>query len=171
MPIFQNMRFLIVLAILLMSAICSCRSSKQTVTQTADSTAVEVSAAGELVSVDDVLSVISASTDIDLSGVTVEFFPPDTAHPYIRAAPKSLKIESARACNDTKAARHEVATVNDKDTVNISIEQSIASAQDTRSDHDLLRPSDWVFFFSILAVIVILLIILIIKSRRNDIEL
>jgi len=162
------MRFLIAIAILLSSAICSCRSSKQTVTQTADSTAVEVSVAGELVSVDDILSVISASTDIDLSGVTVEFFPPDTAHPYIRAAPKSFKIENARACNDTKATRHEVATVNDKDTVNVSIEKTTATAQDTRSDYDLLRPSDWVVFFSILAVIVILLIILIIKSKRND---
>jgi len=132
-----------------------------------DSTAVEVSAAKESVSVDDVLSVISASTDIDLSGVTVEFFPPDTAHPCIRAAPKSLKIESARAGNDTKAARHEVATVDDKDTVNASKWQATATAQSARSDYDILRPSDWVVFSSILAVIIILFIILIIKLKRN----
>lgn len=161
------MRFLIPLIILLMSAICSCRSSKQTALQTADSTAIDVSEVKASISAEEVLTLINTSTDIDLEGITVEFYPPDTAHPDARAAPKSLNIASARARNDTQAAQHEAAAAIEKDTVNVSIERATEQTQHTRADNDILYPSDWVIIFSLLGAIAILFIILIINQRRN----
>lgn len=161
------MRFLIPLIILLMSAICSCRSSKQTSMQRADSTAIEASEVKASISVDEVLTLINTSTDIDLEGITVEFYPPDTVHPDARAAPKSLNIASARARNDTKAARHEAAVALEKDTVNVSIEKTTEQTQSTQADRDILHPSDWVIIFTLLGAIAILFIFLIINQRRN----
>lgn len=150
-----------------MSAICSCRSSKQTTVQTADSTEIEVSEVKASISAEEVLTLINTTTDIDFEGITVEFYPPDSVHPDARAAPKSLNIASARARNDTKAAQHETAAAIEKDTVNVSIERTTEQTQNTRADNDILHPSDWVIIFSLLGAIAILFIFLIINQRRN----
>lgn len=117
-------------------------------------------------SAEDVLSKLTSSTDIDLTGITVEFFPPDTAHPDARAAPKSLKIETAKAHNDTHASTQQHRTAAEKDTVNVKARQSRATAKDTRSEAKALSPPGRVVFFSILAVIVLILI-LIKHLKRN----
>lgn len=63
---------------LLLSGIASCRSSKQSVTEYSDTTSVVVSEVAEKLSNDDILSLIKASRELELSGITVEFFPPDS---------------------------------------------------------------------------------------------
>lgn len=150
-----------------MSAICSCRSTRQTVTQTADSTAVAVSEVKASISAEDVLSSLTSSTDIDLAGITVEFYPPDTAHPDVRASPKSLKIESAKAKNETAAARQEARTAVDTASINATLQQASAQSKTTHTDANILHPSDWVIIFGLLGVIAILFIILIIKQRNG----
>ena len=141
-----------------MSAICSCRSTRQTFTQSADSTAINVTEVKASMSAEEILSLINSSTDIDLSGITVEFFPPNSAHPDARAAPKSLKINNAKAKNQTNASKHEVASVAEQDTVNVSISQSSAMAQSTRSDTKILSPLDWVILSTIPIAIILLII-------------
>lgn len=150
-------RFLpiVLLIILLSSAICSCRSSKQSAFEYSDSTAVSVVGSVTTLSKDEILSLISASRELNLSGIKVEFFPPDTAHPDARAAPKSLTIENAEARESTEQATRETAAVDEQKTVNLSAQSSTAMQQDSRSDNDIFRPADWVIFFSILAAIII----------------
>lgn len=167
MSIIQNMRFIILLTILLMTAICSCRSAKQTVKQTADSTSVAVSEVKASISTEGVLSSLASSTDIDLAGITVEFYPPDTAHPDVRASPKSLKIESAKARNETAAARQEARTAVDTDSINATLKQATAQTKTTRTDADMLHPSDWVVIFALLGAIAILFTILIIRHKNG----
>lgn len=153
--------------ILLLSAICSCRTARQSVSESADSTKVEIKEVKSALSTDEILSLLNSSRELDLSGITVEFFPPDSTHPDSRAAPKSLTIENAKAKEQSNAATHQVATVEEKDTVNVNLAQSSAKAESTRSESDLLRPADWVVFFSILAAIVILTIVLLFKLKRQ----
>lgn len=150
-----------------MSAICSCRSSRQTFTQSADSTAVNVNEVKASISAEDVLSLLNSSTNIDLSGITVEFFPPDSAHPDVRAAPKSLKIDNAKAKNETNASKHEVSTAAEKDTVNVSIAQSSASAQSTQSDTKILSPLDWMVLSTIPIAIILLIIAIYITFKKS----
>lgn len=161
------MRFIIILSIFLLSALCSCRSSRQSVTEYADSTSVVADEVKDSVAMNDILSLISASRELDLSGIKVEFYPPDSVHPDSRAAPKTLTIENAKAKESSEQATHETAAVSEQKTVNLSAHTSSALQQDSRSNNDLLLPADWVIFFSILGVILLLTIFLIISIKRK----
>lgn len=164
-------RFLsvIFLIILLTSAICSCRSSKQSIVQYSDTTSVSAAGSVSTLSKDEILSLISASRELDLSGINVEFFPPDSVHPNSRAAPKSLTIENAKAKESTEQATHETAAVDEQKTVNISAQSAASLQQDTQSDNNLLRPADWVIFVSVLAafLIVVFSVIFTIKHKST----
>lgn len=161
--------------ILLLSAICSCRTARQSVSESADSTKVEIKEVKSVLSTDEILYLLNSSRELDLSGITVEFFPPvidgvawlgqDSAHPDSRAAPKSLTIDNAKAKERSDAATHQVATVGEEDTVNVNLAQSSAKSESTRSDTAILRPSDWVIISSLLALILLLSIILFIRIR------
>lgn len=155
------------LAILLMSAIYSCRSSRQSATEYVDTSDVVGDFAGESLTNDDILSFITASRELDLSGIKVEFFPPDSAHPPSRAAPKSIEIESAKTKETSEQSSHEQMSVDEQKTVNLSAQTSKTLQQDTHSDNDMLRPADWVVSFSILGAILILSLIIIIKTRKK----
>ena len=158
---------IIFLTFLLTSAICSCRSSKQSKVEYADTTSVFASESVSKTSDAEILSLFSASRELDLTGITVEFFPPDTAHPDARAAPKSLTIETAKAKESTGQATKKTAAVDEQKTVNLSAQSAVSLRQDTQSYNYLLRPSDWVIFVSLLCAIIIAIIYLIIKFRHN----
>lgn len=161
------MRLIIILSIVLLSSLCSCRSSRQSVTDYADTSSTVVDEVIESHTTDEILSLLSASRELDLSGIKVEFFPPDSVHPDSRAAPKSLTIETAKAKESTEKSSHEQATVDKQKTVNLSAQSSAEISKDTRTDNDILRPADWVVFFSILSAIVIITLIFLIKSRKK----
>lgn len=159
------MRLIIILSIVLLSAICSCHSSRQSVTDYADTSSIVVDEVLESHSTDEILSLLSASRELDLSGIKIEFFPPDSVHPDARAAPKSITIENAKVKETTEQTSHEQVTVDEQKTVNLSAQSSTDIAKDTRTDKNILHPADWVVFFSILSAIIIFLIFLI-KSRK-----
>lgn len=162
------MRLLIfIFSLLLASAICSCRSSKQMVAESTDSTSVEVAESRMSNSTDEILSLLNSSTEFDVSGITIEFYPPDSAHPDVRAAPKTLSIDNAKARNETNASKHEVSTAAEKDTVNVSISQSTASAQATKSDNKILSPLDWVVVSTIPIAIILLIIAIFITFKKT----
>lgn len=158
------MRLIVIL--LFLSALFSCRSSRQSVTDYADTTAVVIDEAVVTYSTDEILSLISSSCELDLSGITIEFFPPDSVHPDSRAAPKSIKIENAKAKETTQQATHEQASVDEQKTVNLSAQSTTYVAENTRTDNDILNPADWVVFFSILSAIIIISLIYLIKYRK-----
>jgi len=158
------MRLIVIL--LFLSALFSCRSSRQSVTDYADTTAVVIDEAVVTYSTDEILSLISSSCELDLSGITIEFFPPDSVHPGSRAAPKSIKIENAKAKETTQQATHEQASVDEQKTVNLSAQSTTSVAENTRTDNDILNPADWVVFFSILSAIIIISLIYLIKYRK-----
>ncbi len=158
------MRLIVIL--LFLSALFSCRSSRQSVTDYADTTAVVIDEAVVTYSTDEILSLISSSCELDLSGITIEFFPPDSVHPDSRAAPKSIKIENAKAKETTQQATHEQASVDEQKTVNLSAQSTTSVAENTRTDNDILNPADWVVFFSILSAIIIISLIYLIKYRK-----
>lgn len=162
-------RFLseIFLTILLTCAICSCRSSKQSTVQYSDTTSVTAAGSVSTLLEGEILSLISDSRELDLSGIKVEFFPPDSVHPDSRAAPKSLTIETAKAKESTEQATHETAAVDEQKTVNLSAQSVASLQQDTQSDNDFLRPSDWVIFVSVLGAILIVIFSIIFTIKHK----
>lgn len=161
-------RFLsvIFLTILLTSAICSCRSSKQSSAEYSDTTSVSAAESVSTLSKDEILSLISASRELDLSGIKIEFFRPDSIYPDSRAAPKSLTIESAKAKESTEQATHETAAVDEQKTVNLSARSSASGQQDMKRDKDIMRPPDWVIGLTGLLLLISFSVFVILYTRR-----
>lgn len=136
----KHLLYLILLSVLLTSAIYSCRSAKQTATEYSDTTSVSVLKYHGKLTNNDVLSLFSSTHELDLSGVRLEFFPPDSAHPDARAAPKALTIESAKAKDTSEQATQESTNVDEQKTVNLSAQSSASMQQKTRGETDIFRP-------------------------------
>lgn len=160
------MRFIIILSIILLSTLYSCRSSRQSVTDYSNTGALEINGVLDTHASVDILSLLSTLREVEMSGIKVEFFPPDSIHPDSRAAPKAITIENAKAKESTEQATHEQASVDEQKTENLSAQSATDIETDTRTDNDFLRPADWVIFFSILSAIIIITLILLIKSRK-----
>lgn len=141
---------------LLLSGITSCRSSKQSVTEYSDTTSVVVSEVAEKLSNDDILSLIKASRELELSGITVEFFPPDSLRPDSRAAPKSVKIESAKAKESADVTSVAASSVDEQKTVNLSAQSSEALKQGVSKDTKFLTPSDWIVPLAFIGLIIVI---------------
>lgn len=102
-----------------------------------------------------VLDILRSASDINLSGITVNFFPPDSLHPDIRAVPKSIHIDKANVKETSDAATLKSAEVNDDETVNLRADASTESKQESTSDVNALSPPGYVLVFSILISIVL----------------
>lgn len=142
----------ILLSLLLASAICSCRSSKHSAVEYSDSTSVSTAETATTLSKDEINSIISASRELDLSGIKVEFFPPDSARPDSRAVPKSLTIETAKSKETASQTTEVKATASEQKTATLSA-QSVASLQhDSQSDNSVLLPADRVLIVTVVVV-------------------
>lgn len=109
--------------ILLTCAIWSCSSSRHVESSQQNSTSYFQHSKSNASSLIAQKSKINLNQRLDISGLTIEFFPPDSAHPDARAAPKSITIKSAAAntnmadttdisadidlAEDCKSSRHE----------------------------------------------------------------
>lgn len=102
-----------------------------------------------------VLDILRSASDINLSGITVNFFPPDSLHPDIRAVPKSIHIDKANVKETSDAATLKSAEVNDDENVNLRVDASTESKQESTSDVNALSPPGYVLVFSILISIVL----------------
>lgn len=144
--------------VLLALAFCSCRSSSHTV---ADYTAsAQVDSAKTVVSEShvDIISAIVAASQLDLEDIAVEFYPPDSIKPYIRAAPRSLTIKTAKASLSLNAVTHHT---NDSNSVETAASKSSAEeslAYNTRSEKSVMRPADWFLMIGFTGVLAVLLL-------------
>lgn len=160
------MRLIIILSIVLLSALCSCRSSKQTVMDYADTASVVINEAHDSVVSKEVGSVISISRDLDLSGIKVEFFPPDSASS--RAVPKSITIESAKAKASERQLSVEQTTVAELKAVALRAYTASELKQESTSDVKALSPPGYLLFFSILISIVLVSTFVYLKFFRKS---
>lgn len=131
---------ILLLGILLTTAVCSCRSSKESATEYSGADTLTLVGSASTLTKDDLLSIISASRELDLSGFRLEFYPPDPAHPDARAAPKALSIEAVEAKETTDQTSHAQAMAVGQKTVNLSAQSSTAAKQVLRNDNDAFRP-------------------------------
>lgn len=152
---------------LLLSGIASCRSSKQSVTEYSDTTSVVVSEVAEKLSNDDILSLIKASRELELSGITVEFFPPYSLRPYSRAAPKSVKIGSAKAKESADVTSVAASSVDEQKTVNLSAQSSEDFNQAVSNDTKILNPADWIVYLAVFISIILLIISIIFTKKHH----
>lgn len=158
----------ILLAFLPALAIWSCRSSKQSATEVAASSDVVVSTSDKSLTNDDILSFVSTSRDLDLSGISVEYYPPDSIHPYARPSPKSIRIEQAKSKEAADESTLQRSSADERQNVSVASASAKSSRLDSRSSNDFLRPADWVLFCAILGAVVVGSILLYFKFRKSS---
>ncbi len=155
---------LVIISILLLSLFTACNTSRQSAYEYSGVTALELDSTHTGISSYDILSFLSATRHLELSGVTVDFFPPATpdstpgripdAHP--RASPKTLRIESVKADENTVATLHEADITDERQTVNLSASSGISESR--TSDVTASSPFDSVWFILMPLFIIVLII-------------
>lgn len=158
----------VLLTFLLALAIWSCRSSKQSATEVVESSDVVVSASDKSLTNDDILSFVSTSRDLEISGISVEYYPPDSLHPYARPSPKSIRIEQAKSKEAADESTFQRSSADARRNVNVSSASAKSSRLDSRSSNDFLRPADWILFFAVLGAVVVGSILLYFKFRKSS---
>lgn len=158
MSLVQDMRIIIPLLLLVLSVLASCRSAKQTTVQSADTTSVTIQQSTESVTAENVLTALATTTEIELAGVTVEYFPPDSGEQGPRASPRVVSIQSVRAINHTQSTAHEQRMTAEKDTLAIEAWQTTDTATTTRTETDSF-PHLRRFLFSLLTATLLLLLV------------
>lgn len=162
---------ILAIVILLLSAICSsCRSHKQSTVEYADTVSVTATSDNNTTTTDNILSIFTQSGDLELSDVTLEFFPPDSLHPYQSTSPKSIVIGKAKSITSTDLLTTHTSAVDERKAETFTGQTSSALHQASQSKSDVLRPSDFTIFFSVVGAILVLLVVIIIRYRSSGLK-
>lgn len=162
---------ILAIVILLSSAICSsCRTQKQSTVEYADTVSVTATSDNTATTTDNILSIFTQSGELELSDVTLEFFPPDSLHPYPRPSPKSIVIGKAKSITSTDLLTTHTSAVDERKAETFTGQSSSTLHQASKSKSDVLRPSDFTIFFSVVGAILVLLVVIIIRYRSSGLK-
>lgn len=156
------------ITILLTSTICSCRSSKESEIQTTQKVEIVATDTATAVSTHDIISLMTATSAVELSDIHVEFFSPDSLHPESRASPiKSLSIGKASSKIDSEFITMvtDSSATSSAGTLNAISDQS--SHREDKHKADALRPDDWLVAFAIAGVLIIISVIQTVRYREK----
>lgn len=156
------MRSLILSFFALALAICSCSSSRSSSKHTHDTASVAYDGLQIRKMDRDFSAVISSGRRFELSGVSIEFFAPDSNTPPSRASPHVVSIENIKLSESEDSQVKDVTSSEDKETVNLLNQSSSDSSEDKVSDVNTLHPSRR---FLILALFILILTTIIKKKR------
>lgn len=162
---------ILAIVILLSSAICSsCRTQKQSTVEYADTVSVTATSDNTATTTDNILSIFTQSGELELSDVTLEFFPPDSLHPYPRPSPKSIVIGKAKSITSTDLLTTHTSAVDERKAETFTGQSSSSLHQASQTKSDVLRPSDVTIFFSVVGAILVLLVVIIIRYRSSGLK-
>lgn len=125
---------LLAVALLLASALCSCRSDKQAVSEYADTASIACSVTSASSINGDLFAIVERCQATEISGIVVEFYPPDSTHPDVRAAPKSIAIENVKSGETLSSVARETVSCETSGSANAVAESSSSSLASSRSE-------------------------------------
>lgn len=157
----------ILLTILLACAICSCSSYRRAESEFRSTADTDLDITAERLTNDDIIRLITDTRELDLSGIRIEFYPPDSATPDSRASPRSVAIASARKKESSLQTENIHSSSCGKTTQNLTAHSSEESKQRSRSEGSLIAPSGNIILLSISGAILIMIMILILKSHKK----
>lgn len=157
------------LIILLASAIwSSCRSSRQVAVHECVTDSASVEQAHESLVTDEVLSAIVASGEVNLEDITVEFFPPDSAHPDARAAPCKISVGRAHANRTSRQVSKTNTLAVEKDTSTFTTSHNAATLNESKVEQKVSTPLRVALLPTITGIVIILIIIILYRRFRNE---
>ncbi len=116
----------------------SCRSHKAVQYEMAEVVCIDGQINTSIDSAARVLDFLRAASELELSGIAVEFFEPDSLHPEIRAVPKSVRIDKANVKEYSEAVTLSSSEVVANETVNLRTNSSTEVKHELRSDVNTL---------------------------------
>lgn len=159
------MRLITLLSLLLLSVLCSCRSSKQQISTSTDTVSVKISELKQNRMADELLTLFTSSRIMDLSGIKVEFFAPDSLNKNVRPAPKSLTIEKAKSKEAAENKSHSISESSITDSIKKTAQSSKATNNNFSTDTSVFRPPDFSSLFWPLVVVALLIVAKIAVSK------
>ena len=140
------MRPLIFATVVVLMLNCSCRSSRHDVLEYADSTSVSVDASRKALSHQDLMSTLCSSRNMLISGIRIEFFPPDSLHPEADPAPRSISVESVISDESAQLSSISCESAEDNTAVALSADSTHEIQHNENSNNEAFHPPDWIIF-------------------------
>lgn len=146
----------ILLAILLTSAIWSCRSSTESVNDYKDTASIKVDNVSHSSASDDLLSLLVSSRRFDLSGIVIDFFPPDSSDKCARASPKQIRINSAFAADSLEQFLVSKSKNDSSETVNLIAQSSSSDKKTSQRKSMVADTPHWVTWLAVVGFALII---------------
>lgn len=160
------MRLVIFLSVFML--LVSCRSHKDTQSESLNSATIVSQSQSSKDSASTVLDILKYASEIELSGITVDFSQPDTILPDSRAAPKSIHIDKARVKEYSNAATLNTIEVIGNESVDNKTDTISELKQETTSDYNFLSPPGYVLALSILSAFALIGIFIYLKFFKKS---
>ncbi|WP_289862913.1 hypothetical protein [uncultured Duncaniella sp.] len=121
-----------ILILILLLSFCSCHSSRQTRTDYADSSRIDLDATHVYRADNGFHTLLSATRAMELSGLEIVFYPPDTLHPGLPPAPMTITVGHAVTKDSATIDTGGHSTASVQDNVDLAASSGSAMQQDTR---------------------------------------
>lgn len=142
--------------ILLASAIWSCHTSRHTSAELAVQTSATAADTSSALVEERFLSLVNTVRDMQLWGIEVEFFPPDSLHPSAVPAPKSLSIQKAAASESTDTRCEETTSAEFSTSSHIDTDSTSTAHNVSECDRNVFHPPRWAAVLALVGAAVVI---------------
>lgn len=123
--------------LLLLFLLCGCRSRQSETLSIAGSRDSCTVTTGETAS--GLFEFLSMAEELDLSGITIDFFPPDSSGEPSSPAPRTLRIEKLHRATTELALRDSTTATSRTDSTGVSLTSSLESSSRPTPDRSTVR--------------------------------
>lgn len=116
---------------------------------------------------EELTNIFSRAEELDISGITVEFFHPDSVSAEARASPKTLKVEKAAAKSNSVSQTNAVRISESSDSVSSNIASVSNSSQQFSEDLNTKSPMEGVVFFAVNIFILSVFLFIIFRKHKS----
>ena len=151
--------------ILLASAIWSCHTSRHASAELAVQTSTTAVDSSSALVTENFRSLVNSVRDMQLWGIEVEFFPPDSLHPSAAPAPKSLTIQKAVASESTDTRCEETSSAEFSTSSRIDTDSTSTAHNISECDRNVFHPPRWAAVLALVGAAVV--VVLSLRRKTN----
>lgn len=151
--------------LLLTSAIWSCHTSKHASAELAVQTSTTAADTSSALVEESFLSLVNTVRDMQLWGIEVEFFPPDSLHPSAAPAPKSLSIQKAVTSEATDARSEATSSAEFSTSSHIDTDSTSTAHNISECDRNVFHPPRWAAVLALVGTAVV--VVLSLRRKAN----
>ena len=162
---------LIFLIAILASVLSACHASRASAVHAVVEEEVSVRRISDVDSLSSIISLLSSSLRIDISGLRIDFYPPTVADsvgtPPVRAAPKAISANRVTIADSSDSAIIDIHAVSEADSIDAQSHNTTQNHRTGTSQAGALMPQVQWFICSMVATIAVALLTLYYKFWRK----